>query len=284
MLRRRRCGRAGPRRGGAAAADRLHRARASPTSIWSTPKARDAKKLTDGKSVSAYPAWSHDRKHIAFASDRDGTLNVYVMDADGKNVKQLTKGTEISRGPTWSPDGKKIAFCRRTAAGERICVMDADGDNVKEIGDGDGYDPAWSPDGKKILFTSFRSGAGFRIFVMDADGSNTKELTTNDNPVGYVYPSWSPDGKKIAWTDRVGAALEVHVADADGKNAAQVTKLGGTNSYAAWSPDGKKIVFHHYESNDKGTYYVMDPDGKNLKELITDEPPVEGGRPAWRPK
>src|SRR5438552_3496325 len=74
---------------------------------------RDAKKLTDGKSVSAYPAWSPDRKKIAFASDRDGTMNVYVMDADGRNVKQLTKGNEISRVPTWSPDGKKIAYCRR---------------------------------------------------------------------------------------------------------------------------------------------------------------------------
>ena len=43
---------------------------------------------------------------------------------------------------------------------------------------------------------------------------------------------------KIAWTDKVGEALEVFTANADGSNAKQVTKLGGLNSYAAWAPDG----------------------------------------------
>ncbi len=51
-----------------------------------------AKNLTNCKSLDAYPAWSPDGRKIAFTSDRDGTVNVYVMDADGDNVKQLTKG------------------------------------------------------------------------------------------------------------------------------------------------------------------------------------------------
>src|ERR1700704_473184 len=107
------------------------------------------KNLTDSKATNSYPAWSPDGKQIAFASDRDGVMNIYVMDADGKNVKALTKGQELSRVPTWSPDGKKIAFCRMTQNGTQIHVMDADGKNVKQVGDGDGWDPCWSPDGKK---------------------------------------------------------------------------------------------------------------------------------------
>jgi TolB protein len=35
-----------------------------------------AKRLTDGKSINAYPAWSRDRREIAFASNRDGVMNV----------------------------------------------------------------------------------------------------------------------------------------------------------------------------------------------------------------
>jgi Tol biopolymer transport system component len=118
---------------------------------------------------------------------------------------------------------------------------------------------------------------------MDAEGSNAKELSGNGNPIGYVYPSWSPDGKKITWTGRVGDALEIFSADADGKNAKQLTKLGGLNSYAAWSPDGKKIVFHHSEGG-AGAFYVMDADGGNQKVLLKDEAHVEGGRPSWKPK
>jgi TolB protein len=242
------------------------------------------KNLTNSKSVNAYPAWSPDRQKIAFASDRDGSMQIYVMDADGLNVKQLTKTGEVSRVPSWSPDGKKMAFCRHTQTGVHIFVMDADGSNVKQIGQRDGYDPAWSPDGKQILFTSFRNGRGFRLYVMDTDGGNLKELAGNDNPIGFVYPSWSTDGKQVTWAEPVGNAREIFIADADGKNARQLTKLGGFNHYPAWSPDGKKIAFHHYENAQTGTYYVMDPEGSNIKELLKNETPIEGGRPVWRPR
>src|ERR1700683_3944983 len=57
-------------------------------------KGQGARNLTHNKSENSYPAWSADGKKIAFASDRDGSVNVYVMDADGSNVKQLTKGDE----------------------------------------------------------------------------------------------------------------------------------------------------------------------------------------------
>jgi TolB protein len=244
---------------------------------------KGARNLTQNKSENSYPSWSPDGKKIAFGSDRDGTMNVYVMDASGANVKQLTKGTETCRGPTWSPDGKQIAFCRSGEDRSHIVVIDADGGNAKRIGQGDGWDPAWSPDGKKILFTSLRSGNGFRVYTMDVDGGNLKELTTHDNPFGFVYPAWSPDGKKIAWTDENNGNLEIFVADADGKNAKQLTQLGGQNTYAAWSPDGKKIAFHHSVDGQPGSLYVMDADGGNRKELLKDEAPIEGGRPVWRP-
>src|SRR5262245_4297795 len=46
---------------------------------------KGAKSLTPDKGENSYPAWSPDGKSIAFASDRDGTMNIYVMDATGRN-------------------------------------------------------------------------------------------------------------------------------------------------------------------------------------------------------
>jgi TolB protein len=249
------------------------------------PKGENARNLTNNNSEDSYPAWSPDGKKIAFASDRDGTTNIYVMDADGGNVKQLTKGDDRSRCPAWSPDGKKIAFGR--AVGATSCgvfVMDADGSNVKQLGDGDGWNPAWSPDGKKILFATRRDGDGFCLYDMDPDGTNARQLTTNINPYGSVYPCYSPDGKKILWTDGDGTSLEVHVADADGKNVKKLTELGGMNTFAIWSADGKSIVFHHMPDFESGPVYIMDADGGNRRELLKSEGLVKGARPAWRPK
>ena len=49
------------------------------------------KNLTNSKGYDAEGSFSADGKRIVFCSNRDGHLNLYIMDADGKNVRQLTK-------------------------------------------------------------------------------------------------------------------------------------------------------------------------------------------------
>jgi Tol biopolymer transport system component len=248
----------------------------------------EAKNLTNNTADDVFPAWSFDGKKIAFSSDRDGVQNIYVMDADGKNVKQITQEKEICRAPAWSPDGKKIVFTRHVEGqSPDLFIMDADGKNMVNLTNDPGYDAdaAWSPDGKKILFTSLRGGnQGFHLYTMDPDGKNLKELTTEDNGQGFVYPAWSPDGKKIAYAHPMGDALEVFLVDADGKNQKQLSKQGGQNSYAAWSPDGTKIAWHHIDGSGATAIWMMDADGSNQKEVLKVDMPKEGGRIAWQPK
>ena len=66
--------------------------------------------LTNGTGNSRYPSWSPDGSRLAFASDRSGTWQVYVMSATGTDVVQVTTGTKPHIQPAWSPDGTKIAF------------------------------------------------------------------------------------------------------------------------------------------------------------------------------
>ena len=73
----------------------------------------DAKPLTTGMAWDYQAQYSPDGKQIAFISDRDGSDNVWIMNADGSNPKQITKEKRFMfTSPTWSPDGQYIVARR----------------------------------------------------------------------------------------------------------------------------------------------------------------------------
>jgi TolB protein len=49
------------------------------------------------------PDWSPDGSRIAFASNRDGNENIYVMDSDGENAERITSDPGIESHPAWRP-------------------------------------------------------------------------------------------------------------------------------------------------------------------------------------
>jgi len=235
----------------------------------------------------SYPSWSHDGKKIAFASNREGFFHIYVMDADGTNAVQLTNESVPDYYPAWSPDDKRIAFSRELSQQDQdIYVMDADGSNPTNLTNSPSMDacPDWLPDGKKIVFSSNRSGQGSRLYTMDADGRNVKEINQVDSTLPFMCPAWSPDGKKILFAEGRGTGAELWLCNADGKDRRQLTTLGALNTQCVWSSDGKKIAFQHLERGTRGSsLYIMDADGKNPMEILKEEGPTNGGRPAWRP-
>src|SRR5215210_3772180 len=64
---------------------------------------------------------------IAFASDRTGNQDIFLMEADGTGKTPLTADPTVSFRPAWSPDGTKIAFVRTRDDNTDIYVVNADG-------------------------------------------------------------------------------------------------------------------------------------------------------------
>ena len=152
---------------------------------------------------------------IAFVSNRDGNLAIYVMDDDGGNPRKLSNDNPLADWyPSWFFDGKRIAFTsdKNDRAGNRqIYVMDTDGGNRRRLTNNDfaEWDPAWSPNGKRIAFTSSgtknMTGGNWQIYVMDADGENLRRVTEND--FNDWNPAWSPDGQTDCLRDLKGRMM-----------------------------------------------------------------------------
>jgi Tol biopolymer transport system component len=179
---------------------------------------------------------------IAFASERDGTLDIYVMDVDTGNMTRLTHTPAHDSGPAWSPDGTKIAFMSEQDGNHDIYVMDSDGSNVTRLTNDPAseHGAAWSPNGEGITFVSDREG-NYDIYIMDSDGSNVTRLT--DNPASDANAAWSPDGTQIVFASDRGGNLDIYVMNSDGSNVTRLTDSPAQDVDPAWSPDGKQIVF-----------------------------------------
>ena len=160
------------------------------------------------------PAWSPDGTRIAFASAREGSFDIYVMNADGTGTKRLTSSGANDQGPTWSPDGSRIAFARSDDGGH-VWLMNADGTGAHRLTDDDitaEGEPAWSPDGRWIAYTHRASGSDLReIWVVHPDGSGRRSVTKLE--AKSYAPAWAPDAKRLAFSADEGRGALRHLHD-----------------------------------------------------------------------
>jgi Tol biopolymer transport system component len=126
-----------------------------------------------------FPSLSPDGTKIAFQSYVDNNWEIFVMDADGRNVKRLTFNPAHDTVPAWAPNGNKIAFTSDRSGNAEIFAMDIDGKNKKNLSNNPANDqwPTWSPDSTMLAFQSDRTG-NIEIWRMNAaDGAEQKQLT-----------------------------------------------------------------------------------------------------------
>lgn len=177
---------------------------------------------------------------IVFTSLRDGDLDIYTMDRNGRKVKRLTNELGYDGGPFWSYDGKQIVYRAHHPETERekadylallkedlirptkldLWVMNADGSNKRRVTNNGkaNFAPYFFPDGKRIIFSSNlddQRGRDFEIYAINVDGSGLERLTFN--PTFDGFPMFSPDGKKIVFCSNRNAAKQgdtnVFIAD-----------------------------------------------------------------------
>ena len=232
--------------------------------------------LTDNGIWDGDPSWSPDGRRIAFASERGGKKDVYIMRANGDNSFNVTNRSSSNDWvPSWSPDGMRLAFTTDIRSGvlprQDVYTIGIDGNNIALLTEG-AHSPSWSPDGAKL---SFGSGD---LYVMSADGTGG---WTNLTPslVGNAFnTAWSPDGSKIAFNTE--AAL--YVVAADGRSdPVQLTDTDGREVHPSWSPDGRRIAF---TSDRDGDYdlFVMNADGSGSAERLTSHS-ANDLAPSWSP-
>lgn len=204
-----------------------------------------ATRLLEGRAWDQMPSYSPDGSKIAFVSDRDGNMNLWVMNADGSDLeKQSKERVNAHTSPLWTPDGHVIVR-RRVRTGSELWLHYLDGGSgVKQPVSGSISGPAISPDG--------------RYLFVAVGGARSAQLVRHDRTTGDSIrlgegfrPQVSPDGRYLAYAafhdHRTTLRLRDLLSGADRVLDEEITPAAGRDAQDllpaySFTPDGQSIV------------------------------------------
>ena len=188
-----------------------------------------ATSLTVGSSHNTMPVWSPDGSKIAFASDRNGNFDVYVMPAEGGEATRLTFHSADETPASFTPDGKAVLF--------NAGILDAPANAL------------------------FPNAAQPELYQVSLEGGMPRQVLTTP----ATYATWDRAGKHLAYSDQPGFEMEwrkhdnssfarqVWVWDAAANKHTRLTMPGADNRQPVWAP-GDDALF--YLSEKSGTFNI----------------------------
>ncbi len=215
-------------------------------------------RLTNDVFVETNPVWSPDGNEIAFSTDRDGAVALWIRDLrTGRDRRVAADGTTAS----WSPDGTRLAFLDTESQLRIVEVASREErqahDRVFEPGR-----PSWSPDGRAVVMSAlrpyssrFREGTNQVLWVAvepdtTAAGKGTFAPDRWFDPVPHQSvgmrenfgPVWAPNGREMAAI--VDGYLTTYPVSRDGTPIGPPrrvsTDLAGSPS---WTGDSRRILY-----------------------------------------
>jgi Tol biopolymer transport system component len=269
--------------------------------VWLMTIGQKPKKVTTDKFFKADPTWSPDGKSLAYSTDSDGSMAIFIRNMKTGQARKLTApftGPEVQLA--WSPDGKQIAFMDTLdleAGAREMYVADVATGQFRKVwgtenstglninADFETGRPTWGPDSNTIALAvlqqysnRFREGVS-KIQTVNATSGATnlyladpaKPYETLTNRVEDDGPVWSPNGKYMAYVmDSVLQVVPVDPATGAPTGAARRLTVEPADQLS-WSGDSQHILY-----DSAGTLRLISINGGAPKTV-----PVNL---TWRPK
>jgi TolB protein len=226
-------------------------------------------RLTDGNWDDINPSVNPAGNQIAFASNRGGFWDIYILDLTTGQIHQLTNTTEYDGSPSWSPDGQWIvyeSYISDPSGSANLELM------IRELNPATpaqtplqltsriaaDFDPAWSPDGRKIAFVSIDSGKK-SVWLANLDNMEDRlKMVSGRSAYPCSHPSWSPDGLTLLWSSSEDGIGSLYTWQPSKPELAP--QYIGVGDWATWDDSGK-IAFTLVETPNQSYlsgFYIRD--------------------------
>lgn len=231
------------------------------------------------------------RGEISFESDRTGSWDLFVMNADGSGVRNLTNTPGRDEfNPMPSPDGKRVAYVagelgkrwsvwtRWEPRGKEVWVMDRDGRNPRKLAS-DAVRPDWWPDGKAVVYNARREDGKDAVRVQNLETGAVTEplkkveswLQGNLNRASFCPPTRRLAIEGALWSLAGPSLMVVQLDEAADFRSVKALTPGYRGCTPQWAADGQWLYFAHHDPRHQGAIlrWSFKPDGTTVRRFET---------------
>ena len=236
-------------------------------------------------------ALSPDGSTVAFGKTTVALCcDVYTVAVNGGQIQQLTSEGHTGcntlsefgcSGLMWTPDGRSVVYVNTRNSLPALFRVPLNGGTSEP----ETTYPAvgsFTRTGTHFIYSQHSSSDPPAIWRANFS-SPGGPLRDKSKIIGSQFPEMdaqpSPDGRRIVWMSMRTGSEEMFVSDSDGHHQTQITRLGRYSGTPRWSPDGKWIAFDSYIPTKNIQIFIVDPEGRNLRALISE--PFDCAVPSW---
>jgi len=197
--------------------------------LWTVPSiGGTARPLSSHLGYESMPVWSPDSRQIAFASDRHGNLDVFVMDAAGGPSRRLTLHSANDLPTAFTRDGERVLFVSRRQDAPQATIphpvmselysVSTKADRPRQLITTPAERARFAPNGKQLVYQDYKgfedywrkhhtSSVTRDIWLWTAKSGKHRKLT--QFPGEDRDPVWAPDGKTVYYLSEASGSFNV---------------------------------------------------------------------------
>ena len=222
-------------------------------------------RVTNFEGTERSAAISRDGRFVAFRSDQDGPLDVWLTQIGTGRFLNVTKGIDdefATDTPScgFSADGSEIWVSG--GPGRRLRVLPLMGGTPRPFLSDSAVAVAWSPDGTRIAY--HLQDAGDSVFVADRTGANARQIFRRRANEHNHFLIWSVDGRWIYFTSGTPETKEMDLwrVSPDGGSPERLTTHNSDVAYPT-PIDSRTVVYVSHDEDGSGPWlWAIDVDRK----------------------